>query len=64
MSKVLGYERRKSMLLDKLERVLIDGNNDALISEVEDLLNDVIWDLEEKEEEIEELNEYLDDLRR
>ena len=64
MSKVLGYTRRKNIILDKLEMVLIDGCNDALLNEVEDLLDEVIWELEEKEEEIEELNSYLDDLRR
>lgn len=64
MSKVLSYKERQSKILDKLAEVLIDGNNDFILSEIEDLLDDVIYDLEEKEEEIEELNNYLDDCRR
>ena len=64
MNKVYEFEKRKYRVLEELNNILDGKDYDCLYNEIEDLLNSVIWELEEKEAEIEELNEYIDELRR
>lgn len=64
MSKVYEFEKRKYRVLEELNRVLDGKDYDCIYNETEDLLNSIIWELEEKEAEIEELNEHIDEIRR
>ena len=63
MYRIAEFERRKYSLINRLEDKFDDGEGDLLVAETEDLINDLMWDLEEKTEEVEELNNYIDKLR-
>lgn len=51
------------MVQGLIDQMVEEKVNDDLICEVEELFYQLIDEIEDKEERIDELNEYIDDLR-